>query len=74
MDNEYIYGRNDIFSVMIILKFLLRKEDFRLMMKEFEYEIEKLDGIVNSIPIGKILDRMGFPENYYKLVSITKGE
>ena len=70
MDNEYIYGKNDIFSVMIILKFLLREEDFRLMMKEFEYEIEKLDGIVNSIPIGKILDRMGVPDNYIELIEL----
>ena len=70
MDNEYIYGKNDIFSVLIILKHLLREDDFRMMMKELEYEIEKLDGIVNSIPIEKILDRMGIPTNYMELVDL----
>ncbi|MBR3161800.1 MAG: Abi family protein [Bacilli bacterium] len=70
MDNEYIYGKNDIFSVLIILKYLLRSEDFRMMMKEIEYEIEKLDGSVNSIPIEKVLDRMGIPENYMELVDL----
>ena len=70
MDNEYIYGKNDIFSVLIILKYLLREDDFRMMMKELEYEIEKLDGIVNSIPIAKILDRMGIPTNYMELVDL----
>ncbi len=70
MDNEYIYGKNDIFSVLIILKYLLREDDFRMMMKELEYEIEKLDGIVNSIPIEKILDRMGIPTNYMELVDL----
>ena len=70
MDDEYIYGKNDIFAVFIIFKFLLRKDDFRLMMKEIEYEIDKLDGIVNSIPISKILDRMGFPSNYMDLVDL----
>lgn len=70
MDNEYIYGKNDIFAVLIILKHLLRADDFRLMMKEIEYEIEKLDGIVNSIPIEKILDRMGIPSNYMDLVDL----
>lgn len=70
MDNEYIYGKNDIFSVLIILKYLLRDDDFRMMMKELEYEIEKLDGIVNSIPIEKILDRMGIPTNYMELVDL----
>ena len=70
MDNEYIYGKNDIFSVIIILKYLLREDDFRLMMKEIEYEIEKLSGIVKSIPIEKILDRMGIPTNYMELVDL----
>ncbi|MEE3342619.1 MAG: Abi family protein [Bacilli bacterium] len=70
MDNEYIYGKNDIFSVLIILKYLLIKDDFRLMMREIEYEIEKLDGIVNSIPIDKILDRMGIPKNYMDLIDL----
>ena len=70
MDNEYIYGKNDMFSVFIILKYLLREDEFRMMMKEVEYEIEKLDGIVNSIPIEKILDKMGMPNNYMKLIDL----
>lgn len=70
MDDEYIYGKNDIFAVFIIFKFLLRQDDFRLMMKEIDYEINKLDGIVNSIPISKILDTMGFPSNYMDLVDL----
>ena len=70
MDEEYIYGKNDIFAVLIVLKYLLRVDDFRLMMKEIEYEIEKLDGIVDSIPIEKILDQMGIPANYMELVDL----
>ena len=68
MDGEYIYGKNDIFAVILILKILLEKSAFRLMMKEIEYEIELLDGRVDSIPINKILDRMGFPENYMEII------
>ena len=70
MDDEYIYGKNDIFAVCIILKHLLRKDDFRLLMREVEYEIEKLDGEIDSIPIEKILDRMGIPSNYMELVDL----
>ena len=69
MDSEYIYGKNVMFSLIIILKYLLREEEFRTMMKEVEYEIELLDGKVNSIPIEKILDRMGFPVNYMEIIS-----
>ena len=70
MDDDYIYGKNDIFAVLIICKYLLRKDDFRMMMREVEYEIEKLDGAVDSIPINKILDRMGIPTNYMDLVNM----
>ena len=68
MDDEYIYGKNDLFAVIIIFKILLNKKAFRLMMKEIEYEIELLDGRVDTIPISKILDRMGFPENYIEII------
>ena len=70
MDDEYIYGKNDLFAVFIILKYLLREDDFRVFMREVEYEINKLDGIVNSIPVSKILDRMGIPDNYMELVDL----
>lgn len=70
LDGEYIYGKNDIFAIIIILKYLLREEEFRLMIKEIEYEIEKLNGRVDSIPIEKILDRMGFPVNYMEIINL----
>ena len=70
MDDEYIYGKNDVFAVMIMMKYLLRSDDFRMMMREIEYEIEKLDGAIDSIPIEKILDRMGIPKNYMDLVNM----
>ncbi|MBQ8193102.1 MAG: Abi family protein [Bacilli bacterium] len=68
MDGEYIYGKNDLFAVIIIFKILLNRKDFRLMMKEIEYEIELLDGRVDSISINKILDRMGFPKEYINII------
>ena len=70
MDAEYIYGKNDLFAVIIIFKVLLTNDSFRLMLKEIEYEIEKLDGRIDSIPIEKILDRMGFPTNYMDIIDL----
>ena len=70
MDDEYIYGKNDVFALIIILKFMLKPDQFHDMMKEIEYEIEKLDGRIDSIPIDKILDKMGFPKNYMDLVNL----
>ena len=68
MDGEYIYGKNDLFAVIIIFKILLNESNFRLMMKEVEYEIELLDGRIDIIPINKILDRMGFPKDYIDII------
>lgn len=68
MDGDYIYGKNDLFAVIIIFKILLNSKDFRLMMKEIEYEIELLDGRIDTIEINKVLDRMGFPENYMNII------
>ena len=70
MDDEYIYGKHDIFAVLIIMKYLLRKDDFRMFMREIEYEVEKLDGAIDSVPVEKILDQMGLPSNYMELVEL----
>lgn len=70
VNGEYIYGKNDIFSLVIILKFMLKDDAFRKMLKEMEYEIELLDSRVDSIPIEKILDRMGMPSNYLDIIDM----
>ena len=71
INNEYIYGKGDLFSVVIIFKFLLSKDDFRLFMNELVYEIEALSGKLNTIGIDVILDRMGFPKNYKVLLDLN---
>lgn len=70
MDGEYIYGKKDLFALIIILKQMLRKEDFSTMLHELNYEISRLDGRLKSISIGKVLDRMGFPINYMEIERI----
>ena len=70
MDDEYIYGKDDLFAVIIIFKMMLEDDEFRLMIKEFEYELEKLDSRVDSIPVEKILDTMGVPKNYMDIIDM----
>jgi len=67
-NGEYIYGINDLFALIIILKRLLRKDDFHMMLSEMSYEIDYLSGRLHSIRITKVLDRMGFPKNYKDIV------
>lgn len=67
MDGEYIYGRNDLFALIIILKRILKAGDFTMMLNELSYELDILEGKLESISIDKILDQMGFPTNYKEL-------
>lgn len=70
INDEYIYGKNDLFAIIIILKQLLRKDDFFLLMSELEYEIQVLSDRLKTISIERVLDRMGFPINYGEIVRL----
>ena len=74
MDDEYIYGKNDLFALMIILKSLLRDEEVDVLVKELETAINELSNSLKSISIDKILDKMGFPKNWEDIRDITKKE
>ena len=69
-DNEYNYGKNDLFSVVIIMKQMLTDEEFREFLGEVSYEIDTLDGKINVIPVENILNKIGFPKNYREILDI----
>ena len=69
-DGEYIYGKDDLFALIIILKQLLRPEEFRLLINELSYEIDILCGKLKVINIGKVLDTMGFPKNFREILDL----
>lgn len=69
--NEYIYGVNDLFAIIIIMKEILKDEDFHLMMNEICYELDVLDGKLEIIEIDKVMDAMGFPKNYKEIVRMN---
>ena len=62
--------KDDLFALVIILKQLLREEDFTLLINELSYELDILDGKVDSIEVEKILDRMGFPVNFRDIARV----
>ena len=70
IDEEYIYGKNDLFALIIILKQMLRKKDFNLLMSELKYEVKVLEEKLHSISIEKVLNEMGFPLNYERIVDL----
>ena len=40
------------------------------MMNELGYEIDRLDGIVNVVPLNTILNKIGFPDNWREIESL----
>ena len=53
-----------------MLKQVLDERDFSSFIGEVSYELSLLDGRVEVIPQRKILDRMGFPENWEDITNI----
>ena len=70
VNGEYIYGKNDLFALVIILKFILKEDDFTLFMNEVSYELDRLSGRIDVIKIDKVLHAMGFPDNYKEIVRL----
>ena len=74
MDNEYIYGKNDLFALMIIFKSLLKDNEVKDLVEEIDAALSNLEYNLRTIPINKILDRMGFPDNWKDISMIYKKE
>ena len=72
VNEEYIYGINDLFAVIIILKQLLDEKDFNLLISEISYELDRLSGKLKVIKIEKVLHEMGFPNNYKEIARLEK--
>ena len=74
MDNEYIYGKNDLFALIIILKCMLKDSEVNDLVLEIDDAINNLEFNLRSIPINKVLDRMGFPDDWDQIKNVTKKE
>ena len=70
-EDEYIYGKNDLYSVVIILKQMLTEREFRNFVNEISYEVDYLEGRVKTIKKELILDKIGFPCNWRDILNIN---
>ena len=67
MDDDYIYGKNDLFALSIIMKQMLSREEFNNLIEEINHNLKNLELNISHINIDKVLDRMGFPINYNEI-------
>lgn len=63
-NNRYLYGKNDIFSEVIILKYLLDEEDFQDFYSELKHCLKKYQ------PSAHIVKNMGFPSNWVNIIKL----
>ena len=71
-NGEYIYGKCDLFALLIIMCQMLLTEDFKNMIIELDNVVQTLNYNLTSIKIEKVLHRMGFPENWKDLAGIER--
>lgn len=70
IDGVYVYGKNDLFALLIILKQMLSKDKYLELINEISLEFDRLLEQIEVIPDTKIYDILGFPQNYQDIINI----
>lgn len=68
----YKKGKNDLFAVVIVLKYLLSGEDFKQLIEEMDKLLKELFRKTKSISMTQMQKYMGFPENWKKIKECDK--
>jgi abortive infection bacteriophage resistance protein len=66
-EGEYLYGKNDLFSILIIFKHMLEDIQFQELFREIFFEIDYLDNVVVCAPLENILNKIGLPNNWKEI-------
>lgn len=69
---EYIYGKSDLFSVVISLRYLLPKEDFFIFKNRLAFLIDIFCKESSAITEPELLKAMGFPKNWKTITAFRK--
>jgi len=66
---QYIYGKRDLFSMVIAFRYLLEKEDFNAFKRSLSKTIDNFISQTNNVSYCELLHEMGFPETWKKVSS-----
>lgn len=69
---QYVKGKNDLFAVVIVLKYLLNEEDFASFVEKLEAIIKQLFSDTRMIQETQLYKYMGFPENWLNIKKCPK--
>jgi len=62
--SQYIFGKHDLFSVVIAVRYLLPQKDFLLFKKELVKAFTIFTITCQSFSENELLNSMGFPPNW----------
>lgn len=68
-NNEYIYGKRDLFACLLGLSYVLSKKEFRSILKEIDDLLKEIKPNLHVINTEDILNEMGFPTDWKRQLS-----
>jgi len=66
---QYVYGKRDLFGVVIAFRYLLQKDDFCVFKGALSKAIDRFIASTAHVSSGELLHEMGFPTNWKKVSS-----
>ena len=70
--SKYIYGKNDLFSVVIAFRYLLPKSDFQRFKNQMVRLFKRYEKNCSCLTINHLLKYMGFPQNWKEITKYRK--
>mgnify|MGYP003458791242 FL=1 len=71
-NNHYVYGKQDLFAVVIALRYLINNDEFRLFKTALSKLIKTVIKQCPHLTEKQLLDNMGFPANWDKISRYRK--
>ena len=70
--SKNIYGKNDLFSVVITFRYLLPKTDFLLFKKQLLHIFDRYEKQNSNLKLNDLFEYMGFPSNWKEITKFRK--
>lgn len=70
--SKYRYGKNDLFSVVIVFRYLLPKEDFIAFKNEMIHILNNYEKQKLNLEKNVLFEYMGFPDNWKNITKYRK--
>lgn len=67
-----LYRKNDLFSVVIVFRYLLPKADFLMFKKQMLHIFERYEKQKSNLKLNVLFEYMGFPPNWKEITKFRK--